>query len=212
MPHETPSNHGEGENPEARLRMLEEENDRLKQQLARLEELATKDPLTGLDNRRGLHEKMEMGRPPKDRAPELREKQKPAAVLVLDIDNFKTVNDVYGHKAGDEILKRAARTLTETVRRGDYVCRWGGEEFVVVFRNATAQDIIDKFHGGRTIAGLSFETEANGEKTGITFSGGVTELTADESIEKAVERADRALYAAKNEGRNKIKNADEETG
>ncbi len=165
---------------------LETENARLIQRSADLEKVATKDLLTGLDNRRGLIEKMDSNPPLKGE--ERREKQKPMAVLVLDIDNFKIVNDAYGYEKGDEVLRNVALILQEIVRHGDCVGRWGGEEFVIVFRNATAQDVIDKFHKGRETAGLSFGVTIGEEKMDITFSGGVAEFNVNGPIEATIDR------------------------
>lgn len=197
---------------EAANQKLQETNSALMARVEELEKLAMKDKLTGLLNRRGVEEEaaalfalLKRERDPKGTGVE--EKHKPACVLLLDIDNFKTVNDLHGHGIGDQILKTAASVLLESVREGDIVGRWGGEEFVIVFQNADAQDIINKFHGasGEGRATINFEVHIEGEPPQrISMSGGVTNLLPDEDINHAVDRADLSLYAAKGEGRNRI--------
>jgi diguanylate cyclase (GGDEF)-like protein len=193
---------------------LTAENLALRQENERLERIALKDPLTGMFNRRGLTETTSYLYPSKDRevAKEERsvdlERQRATAVLIADIDNFKIVNDTYGHPAGDLVLKKAADFFRENLRATDIVSRWGGEEFVAVFRGAKAQDVINKFYqktDGR--AELNLEIELNGEKMTITMSGGVTDLVPGETIETAVARADQGLYRAKENGKNRIEKA-----
>lgn len=190
--------------------ILRDNNAKLVAENKRLEELATKDALTGIYNRRGLDDvvrKMYSNRPEnkenKDAA-----RRKVNTVLVLDIDNFKVVNDLYGHAAGDQILRDAVAHLSSQIRSQDVFARTGGEEFVIVFKNADPQSIIDKFHGGsREKAEIKFETEINGEKTNITFSGGVAEFKEGDDLEKAIDEADKTLYKAKEGGRDRIEKA-----
>lgn len=204
----------------ARLRELQEENTTLREELRKktedyenvlnekkaLEEIATRDPLTKLYNPRGLAEGLKTIARLSPENKERRGGKKPTAVLVLDIDELKEINDTYGHLKTNQALRDIARLLTETVRRGDIVCRWLGDEFIIVFRNATAQDIIDKFHKDKETAGLSFHVKINGEEKEITMSGGVTELRLNEfatdeaALDDAIARADEALYVAKGKG------------
>ena len=196
---------------------LTAENHSLERENERLREIAMKDPLTGLWNRRGLAETVELLFPEKNaersehRGKE-REGKREAAVLVLDIDNFKIINDLYGHDGGDAVIKKAAETLRDSLRATDIVCRWGGEEFVAVFRGADAQNVINKFYRkDDQRAEFSFETELNGEPVSITMSGGVTDLLPGESLAVAVARADSGLYAAKEAGKNRIERVPSET-
>jgi diguanylate cyclase (GGDEF)-like protein len=181
--------------------------------IGQLELFATKDPLTGMDNRDGLEEKMSYLFPSNKEESGKRdpEKQKKASVLILDIDGFKGINDTNGHAAGDHVLAKLTEHLRNTIRikkggKGDILCRWGGDEIVIVFWGADAQDVINKFYrkdDGQ--AGFGFETEFNGKKMSVTLSGGVTDLIPGETIEKAVERADHGgLYSAKEAGKNRI--------
>jgi diguanylate cyclase (GGDEF)-like protein len=197
------------------LESLQRENERLTAELEALraenkrwEELATKDPLTGTLNRRGLGENVKylIAHREKEQGEQRQEgKKKTVAILMLDVDNFKIVNDAYSHEAGDQVLRDLTRRLKELSRDTDMVCRWGGEEFVVAFWNASAQDIINKFYDrslGR--AAVKFETEIDGKPIALTLSGGVTELRTDETLDKAVDRADELLYAAKETGKDRI--------
>jgi diguanylate cyclase (GGDEF)-like protein len=152
-------------------------------------DLAVRDGLTGLFNRRYFNELIEV---------EVnRVKRFPAALslLMLDIDNFKNYNDTQGHPAGDELLKGAARVLKNSVRAVDIVCRYGGEEFVIILPQANkkaAQIIAERM---RVQMGLYLPT---------TISIGIATLPDDASeVEQLVEQADKALYQAKKSGKNK---------
>ncbi|SEQ25187.1 diguanylate cyclase (GGDEF) domain-containing protein [Amphritea atlantica] len=120
------------------------------------------------------------------------------SILYLDLDHFKTVNDVYGHDAGDVVLKTAAQQLCATVRKGDSVIRWGGEEFIVILPTATpdeANDVINRI----MVAGLGLRPD----NTPVTASIGVAEIQADAAKDwKAlIELADHRMYTAKTGGR-----------
>jgi diguanylate cyclase (GGDEF)-like protein len=201
------------ENPEKkeqsdkeRILQLEEEVKNLRVENKQLREAATTDHLTNILNRRGLDAATkdlfaQRGRSRENG--ENREQRKPIGVLALDIDNFKVVNDAFteGHAGGDRILREAADFLKDTVRGSDIVARTGGEEFVIVFNNANAQDIYNKFfdhNEGRSR--LSFVAELDGEKIPINFSGGISMFGPDETIgdlDAVLRRADTALYVAK---------------
>src|SRR5512145_521163 len=120
---------------EKRLRYV---NDRLQGQLieigllqSKLREQAIRDPLTNLFNRRYLEETLD-----RELARAKRETY-PVCIIMIDLDHFKKINDTYGHDAGDQVLKALANTLSEQSRRGDFACRYGGEEFVIVMPNIT---------------------------------------------------------------------------
>ena len=168
-----------------------------------LQTQSTKDPLTGLYNRRYLQETLER---------EIRRAIRAAqglGILMLDLDYFKNFNDTYGHEAGDAVLREAASFLVRSVRAEDFVCRYGGEEFVVVLptadvraAEARAERIREKLrelvvmHNGRSL-GL------------ITVSIGVAALPNHGTSEKdLLESADAALYRAKREGRDRVALAD----
>lgn len=124
----------------------------------------------------------------------------PFSYVILDIDFFKRINDTYGHNAGDKALKIIAQLMTTYVRQSDYVFRIGGEEFVLLLTN-TAQDnaskLVEKMRKG--IAASSFHFK--GEPVTLTLSAGITETRNGDDVESIYERADKALYKAKNSGR-----------
>lgn len=192
------------ENPET----PEEKIARLETEIARWKELATKDFLTKLENRHGLEEEMKhIIHPRLDRKNEQRIiEPKDLAVLILDIDHFKNVNDTLGHEGGDEVLRQAADFLKRNMREYDIVCRWGGEEFVVILQDMTAEYVINKFYNkSRGEAEIGFMAMIDGKEVPITFSGGVTTIEQGEPYADAIKRADKfGLYKAKESGRNKI--------
>jgi diguanylate cyclase (GGDEF)-like protein len=129
----------------------------------------------------------------------------PLAVAILDLDHFKDVNDQHGHLFGDEVLRNVARVLTEGTRAGDVVCRYGGEEFCLLFPNSTAEDAVARV--GALLEATRTATTTVGEvsRTGITFSAGVSGFPEDGPTAQAlVDAADRVLYNAKNQGRGRV--------
>ncbi len=187
-----------------------QENADLREKVKRLETLALKDPLTELYNRRGFLELLESRLPvPNDRRSE--KMPKSIAILMLDIDYFKKINDQFEHAGGDEVLKTVALELKKMARKRDIVSRWGGEEFAIAFIGASAQDIINKFYRKETgNSGISIPVTIEGSSVQITLSGGISELSGstEETIEEVMKQADRALYAAKEKGRSIILNGD----
>lgn len=154
--------------------------------------LSYRDPLTNLFNRLGMEEQMQTILA--DRS------ARPAGLVVMDIDHFKSINDQYGHDAGDSILKAVAGLLRANIRDEDILARWGGEEFVLITPKTTrdtAYKLAEKFR--HIIESYTFETDKSIQ---ITSSFGVTLIKEDESFELAFKRADKALYQAKKQGRN----------
>lgn len=117
------------------------------------------------------------------------------AILMLDLDNFKDYNDSHGHNAGDELLRTISGTLSERLRDRDVIARWGGEEFVALLPRATEAD------GVSVAEELRQAIEATGQ---INVSIGVTETDLFLPIDDSIDRADRAVYAAKESGRNRV--------
>jgi diguanylate cyclase (GGDEF)-like protein len=153
----------------------------------RLEELALTDPLTGLANRRGLARELdrEMARARRD--------GRRLGFALLDLDRFKAFNDTHGHQAGDRLLMRTARTWTAQLRRPDVLARYGGEEFVLLLPGCT--DHVD--------AVTACERVRRSTPDGQTASAGVAVWDGIEPPHTLLERADRALYAAKDDGRDR---------
>ena len=165
---------------------------------SRLREQAIRDALTNLFNRRYLEETLE-----RELARAAREVY-PLCIVMMDIDHFKNVNDTYGHEAGDLVLITLAETVTRQSRQGDFVCRFGGEEFVLVMPNISidvARERVNSLH--RTISSL-FITFGR-FNLNITMSMGISWYPKHgETKEDLLRAADRALYAAKNAGRNRV--------
>ena len=162
-----------------------------------LRDLVNRDFLTGAPNRRALEEFVE------------RTGKKGTAILLLDIDNFKHVNDTYGHEVGDEVLKAATQFLRTKIRGRDIlsmISRWGGEEFLLALPEATSRQIFNRFYNAkRGEAELSFVYAEGENQLFISFSGGITDLGDDpDTLQAGVARADCALYIAKESGRNRI--------
>ena len=158
---------------------------------------ALTDSLTGLYNRRGLEGRSE--------AIHFRPGGAPLAQvwIMVDIDHFKRVNDTYGHEAGDEVLKAVAEALRSTARVADIVARHGGEEFVLVLPDTSAEMAVRIAERLRlAIEGLS--TAFDGQVIRVTASFGVAQRAAHESQLEVLERADAALYSSKKEGRNRV--------
>lgn len=190
------------------------ESDRLRDRLSHGLEAAVTDPLTGLHNRR-------YALPQLDRiAQETSAAGRGLALMMLDIDHFKAVNDAHGHAAGDRVLAEVARRLRACLRPTDLIARVGGEEFVVALRDATpvqAQATAERLR--RVIADSSFDfnpaaqgfthTGAAPLRLGVTLSIGLAfrdgcDRAAPQGADHLIERADRALYAAKAAGRNRV--------
>lgn len=164
----------------------------------RLQKLAEIDPLTGLLNRRSFFEQTA------DILSSAAGEEAEHVVLMLDIDNFKQLNDVHGHAAGDLALEEFARCCHGAVRGRDVVARLGGEEFCVFLRSVSCDKAIDIAERIRS-ATESLEIVVNGEAVKITVSIGIAPcLDGEETVDQALRRADRLLYDAKMNGRNRV--------
>jgi diguanylate cyclase (GGDEF)-like protein len=175
--------------------------ERIAERTVELERLATTDPLTGLFNRRHL---LVLAEAERARA---RRHGHDLAVMVIDADHFKEVNDRHGHEAGDAVLRFVAQELLHLVRAHDLAGRWGGEEFVLVLPHLdreSARAAAERFRQG--LGGPPIALPA-GDEIRITVSIGVAVAHRDESFEDALRRADRALYVAKTGGRNRVEMA-----
>jgi len=161
-------------------------------QSEQLMQLATKDPLTGAGNRRSLDAKLD------DVVNNRQRTGTAASMLLIDLDHFKKVNDVHGHRVGDQILKRVTEIVNLRIRVTDSLYRIGGEEFVVVLEG---QDTERAKRLAEQLRTLVHENELVPDRS-LTISLGVAELLTDETANDWMHRADEALYAAKRAGRN----------
>ena len=183
-------------NEHLRATELTERVKQLEDEIRRLSDEVSTDPLTQIANRRGMMRAFETEQA------RMARNGGTLAVALLDVDNFKKLNDQMGHQTGDEALKFLARRVGELLRPGDVVARYGGEEFVVMLPDTGVEDgqqILTRLQ--RTMSAEFFTHED--KKVFITFSAGVTLYRKGEPIEGALERADIALYEAKRTGKNK---------
>ncbi|MFA9557681.1 diguanylate cyclase [Evansella sp. AB-rgal1] len=161
----------------------------------KMEKMAVTDELTGLYNRRYFYRKA------KEEFENAREFGDPFCLILFDVDYFKKINDQYGHFVGDEILRKFANIVKDTILSGHVLARFGGEEFVLLMAKTTVEEAIHFAENLRlTIANHLFETEKG--KLQISLSIGVTESQEGDKVEDILHRTDEALYSAKEAGRN----------
>lgn len=180
------------------MRQFQDELQELNQVLAAktqlYKQMASQDPLTKLYNRHKFAEIF---------ASEfltMKSRENDMSLLMLDIDHFKEINDNYGHNIGDEVLVEVSELILQQQRQTDVVCRWGGEEFLILLPSANVdQALIIAENLRKKIAEVTFDEP----ELKITASLGVTQARTDEGLENLVARADDALYQAKREGRNR---------
>ncbi|MBU2872500.1 GGDEF domain-containing protein [Marinobacter salexigens] len=181
-----------------KMAAMEAHSEQMQGQVKKERARAITDLLTQLPNREAWQERLsfEFNR--------WRRYQYPLTIGVLDIDLFKRVNDSYGHKAGDRVLQLVAREIKKRLRETDFVARFGGEEFALLFPETHAEDaraVLDKLRAH--VSALPFHF--GGEPVTITFSSGLAAFNPDDTEESVFDRADKALYVAKDNGRNCIK-------
>lgn len=166
----------------------------------RLEDLALTDKLTGLANRQALDLMFR-----RDLADSRRDKSG-VAVLLLDLDHFKSINDKYGHLAGDAVLQGIAKVIREHLREGDFVARWGGEEFLILLRHADEESatlVAEKIRTSIEQAVVPYIVD----RFRLTASVGVAVWREGDTQDSLISRADDALYKAKEQGRNRVSSA-----
>ena len=175
---------------DAELTKLHEELDRVSAQ-------ARHDPLTGALNRKGLDEALNR------EVSNVRRKETPLCMALLDIDNFKLLNDQLGHTTGDVALAHLVTVAREAMRPQDTLARYGGEEFVILLPDTPLEKGIEAMTRLQRELTKRFFL-AGTEKVMITFSAGVAQLTSDETGPEAIKRADQAMYLAKRSGKNRV--------
>jgi len=179
----------------AKLLELESETQGLREQIREAAIKAVKDAVTGLPNRQAYDDRMEQEFSRWKRFGE------PLAVLVWDIDDFKKINDTYGHQSGDKALHAMAQKLKATIRETDFIARYGGEEFVVLLVGTDldgAKEVAEKMRKRIEKVGL----KANTDMIRMTVSGGISMFQQGDLPQEVFERADQALYKAKRNGKN----------
>lgn len=169
----------------------------LENELSEVSEKVHEDHLTGILNRRGLDNAFV-----RETARSVRH-HIPLCYALLDIDNFKKLNDTHGHKVGDDALKYLVQSIKETTRPDDVVSRYGGEEFVVLLPNTKIQEAFEVLSRIRRNLTKKFFLHDNNRLL-ITFSAGIAQFQSGETQESIFKRADEALYRAKNAGKNQI--------
>jgi diguanylate cyclase len=180
-----------------KIKTLETESEKNRENLETQRRKALSDPLTELPNRQAYNERAitEVQR--------WQRYNRPLTIAIFDIDNFKKINDNYGHQAGDRVLKVIGRSIAKRLREVDFFCRFGGEEFVALMPETTAEvaiPVLDKIRDAIANAAFNYKEQP----LSITLSVGLTEFREKDSLESAFERADQALYKAKQSGRNQI--------
>lgn len=177
-----------------RTKEILEKNLLLREQNDKLEGLASKDPLTLLYNRRAFSKLVE------NELSRAKRHYHRITLVILDIDNFKDINDKHGHHVGDDVLYRFAKELLANTRKENIICRWGGEEFVILIPEATSDMVYQHIETIRIKISEADFSPVNR----VSFSAGMATMITDESFSNWFQRADSALYKAKVTGRNKV--------
>ncbi len=180
------------------LKLIKSDSDRLQDELHKVRLLSLTDEFTGLPNRRAFMRRLQ------DETGRAQRYGSPLAIALIDLDEFKLINDVHGHAAGDEVLRCYANHILSILRHHDLVARYGGEEFAVLLPNTTQEGAVAAI---RKLKSRAREVQCTFEDKEIpmpTFSTGLTMYVPGDTHAVLINRADRALYRAKNLGRDRI--------
>ncbi len=190
--------HGEMENLQQTLKRMKKEIDQVQEKRKALEKEVLIDQLTGIANRRALKRRL------KEEIQRYHRYRQFFSVILFDIDHFKSVNDRFGHWAGDKCLKELIRRVKPMLRDTDFLARWGGEEFVIVFPGTDVESALGVAERLRkAIENTRFVYQK--QEIAVTVSVGVTEVKpGDQGLEAIFNRADKAMYQAKHNGRNMV--------
>ena len=185
---------------ELQLKQADKQVENLQSRLKEVEQHAIVDPLTNLYNRRAFEEKLPIHMAQSSKT------GKNLTLLMIDIDYFKRVNDTYGHLTGDDLLRIIAKTLKDFVKGQDIVCRYGGEEFVVLLPDTPLEGAVTVAEKVRKhFAQMSWKQKSTGVSMGkVTLSAGVSLFRKGETMKAFIQRADVALYRSKRSGRNRV--------
>jgi diguanylate cyclase (GGDEF)-like protein len=178
-----------------RTYILQIQNKRLKKIHQKLKEQSNIDPLTKIYNRKFYNEKIS------ELLSSYKRYKQPFSYMIFDIDDFKKINDTYGHDIGDEVLKQLTKAISNHIRANDYFFRVGGEEFVILFSDTNLHQSLDV---ANKIKDLIF-TDIDLIENRITISVGLTQIDETDSVETIYKRADSLLYEAKHNGKNQVK-------
>ena len=172
----------------------------LRTSLHQAEEIVLKDPLTGVGNRRCFDVTIDKA------IADANETGAPLSLVICDIDHFKRINDEFGHQVGDEIIKMFSRIIENSIREGDTVIRYGGEEFAIILPKAGQKDasaVAERIR--RQVEGKKLTVRETNQNIGkMTASFGVAEHRRGDAVEMLIQRADAKLYDAKAAGRNRV--------
>lgn len=205
MMSETQKMISENQSLEQKLQKSSSTMQQLKTEMESVRKEAYTDGLTGIANRKKFDMEIE------PMMAESREESQPLSLIIGDIDHFKSFNDTYGHQIGDQVLRLVARVFHDGVKGRDLPCRYGGEEFVIILPETSAengQKVADALR--EAVKAKEIRNRATGETiNSVTISMGVAELGTDETLKEWIERADKALYRAKKLGRDRVEQAKE---
>lgn len=168
---------------------------------SRLENMATIDSLTGLGNRLAYDILM------KQAINDVKRNNEMLSCILLDVDNFKNINDIFGHKSGDQALISLSKIIQMEFREADIICRWGGEEFLIVLKKCSLENAFDKAEDLRKILENQYFL-INDKEISLTLSIGVGQYKTNETEENFIKRIDKVLYQAKEKGKNKVYKAE----
>ncbi len=187
-------------NKDMQARMQETNNEilKVKAELESVKAIAEKDALTGLKNRGSFDKEIN------DIV--YADKQENTVLIMFDIDHFKRINDNFGHLVGDRVIRYVSALLLQIIGKDKHIARFGGEEFAVILQGESQESVTALCNKVRVAMGNSkLQRKDSGETIGkVTLSAGITSLNTDDSVETFIERADKALYEAKETGRNKV--------
>jgi diguanylate cyclase len=184
-----------------RLREMESQSNAIEQRLLEQQRLALLDMLTQLPNRQAYEQRLQQ------EYERWKRYGRPLTLAVCDIDHFKSINDNFGHLAGDKVLRIIAKTLAKRLRKTDFIARFGGEEFVVLLPETDQQAALQAIETIReAVANCPFHFRE--KPLSITLSAGIAVFSGNATPEQVFERADTALYQAKQNGRNRCEIAD----
>ncbi|MGO4999377.1 biofilm regulation diguanylate cyclase SiaD [Oceanisphaera sp. W20_SRM_FM3] len=180
-----------------RLEKITRISDRYQQNLLELneelKEVALRDPLTGLANRRLLMSRLN------EEIERSRRHQQPLSVVMLDVDHFKRINDVFGHDMGDKALCMMSKAIVQQLRETDLCARWGGEEFMLLLPDTRSEQAIHMVE--RVMQAIRLLQLRDDQTVSLSISAGITQYHANEAMDVTINRADGALISAKQNGR-----------